>query len=165
MRDFRKLLVWRRAHALHIAIDVAARVVRRRAFANLKSQLTRAAESIPGNIVEGAGAATQREFARYLDIAIKSATETEYHLFAAADRGALPAAAANPLMAETVEVRRMLFGLRNRVLADERSEPPVPHPKENGELQAPRPLEDVELQAPRPLEDAAADSPARDSEL
>jgi four helix bundle protein len=118
MRDFRKLHVWRRAHALHIAIDAAGRQVRRREFANLRSQLIRAAESIPGNIVEGSGAATQREFARYLDIAIKSANETEYHLFAAAARGALPAAAADPLMAETVEVRRMLFGLRKRVLAD-----------------------------------------------
>jgi four helix bundle protein len=118
MRDFRKLLVWQRAHALHISIDVACRRVRRREFANLKSQLTRAAESIPSTVVEGSAAATQREFARYLDIAIKSANETEYHLLAAAERGALPSARSDPLMAETVEVRRMLFGLRKRVLAD-----------------------------------------------
>ena len=88
MRDFRKLLVWRRAHALHIAIDAACRGVRGRDFANLKSQLTRAAESVPAAVVEGCAAATQPEFGRYLDIAIKSANETEYHLLAAAERGA-----------------------------------------------------------------------------
>ena len=119
MRDFKNLLVWRRAHALHIAIDVACRRLRQKDFANLKSQLTRAAESIPAAVVEGAGAATQPEFARYLDIAIKSANETEYHLLAAAERGALPSDRADPLMAETVEVRRMLFGLRKRVIGDD----------------------------------------------
>ena len=119
MREFRKLIVWRRAHALNIAVDVACRPLRRREFANLRSQLTRAAESIPSNIAEGCAALTQREFARFLGIAIKSANETEYHLLAAIDRGALPQLAADPLMAEAVEVRKMLFGLRTRVLEDD----------------------------------------------
>ncbi len=118
MREFRKLFVWRRAHALHIAIDEACRRVRRRDFANLKTQLTRAAESIPANIVEGCAADTPRDFARYLGISIKSANETEYHLLSAGERGALRAADASALMAETVEVRKMMYGLRKRLLED-----------------------------------------------
>lgn len=42
--------------------------------------MIRAAESITTNIVEGCGAATRREFARFLDISIKSTSELEYQL-------------------------------------------------------------------------------------
>jgi four helix bundle protein len=40
--------------------------------AGARSQITRSSESIPTNIVEGCFAAIQNEFARYLDISIKS---------------------------------------------------------------------------------------------
>ena len=86
MQDFQKLLVWQRASALSLRIDVLLRQFPRREYVSLRAQLSRAADSIPANIVEGCGAATQREFARYLDIAIKSASETHHHLLAAADR-------------------------------------------------------------------------------
>ena len=42
----------------------------RAGFAHLRSQLTGAAASMPANIVEGCGAATNKEFARFLDISI-----------------------------------------------------------------------------------------------
>ena len=81
-------------------------------------QLARAAESIATNIVEGCGAASQKEFARYLDISIKSANETEHHLLTARDRGALPADRWASLSAEVIEIRRMSYGLRKKVLGD-----------------------------------------------
>lgn len=118
MRDFKQLQVWRRAHAMAVAIHEMLRGVSAREFASLKSQLGRAADSIASNIVEGCGAASQRDFARYLDIAIKSANETEYHLIAATDRGAVDAAEAAMLGAEVIEIRRMTYGLRKRILAE-----------------------------------------------
>ena len=76
MQDFRRLRVWR--HATALALNTR-RVVNRfpRGYAELKSQMVTSAESIVNTIVEGCGAATQREFARFLDISIKSATELE----------------------------------------------------------------------------------------
>ena len=106
-----------RAHALAIAVEESALRFPRRRFTTLVGQLTRSAESIAANIVEGSAAATQKEFARYLDIAIKSTSETQYHLLAARDRGALPAADWQPLNAEVIEIRRMTFGLRKRILS------------------------------------------------
>jgi four helix bundle protein len=117
MRSFENLAVWRRAHALAIAVEESALRFPRRRFTTLVGQLTRSAESIAANIVEGSAAATQKEFARYLDIAIKSTSETQYHLLAARDRGALPAADWQPLNAEVIEIRRMTFGLRKRILS------------------------------------------------
>ncbi len=101
-----------------IAIHELLRGVSARDFVSLKSQLSRAADSVPTNIVEGCGAASQRDFARYLDIAIKSANETEYHLISAADRGAVDSGESATLRAEVVEIRRMVYGLRKRVLSE-----------------------------------------------
>ena len=119
MRDYHRLEIWRRAHALAIAIHEAARAMRGNEFANLRSQLTRAADSIAGTIVEGSGAASNREFARYLDMTIKSASETEYHLLSARDRRVLVYRRWRTLSGEAVEIRRMTYAYRKQLLEDD----------------------------------------------
>jgi four helix bundle protein len=117
MRNFRRLDVWTRAHLLAIAVRRATRNFPRTGYADQKSQLVRAAESIPSNIVEGCAAATDKEFARYLDIAIKSTAEAEYRLQLALDNGVLDGRSWRTLTAEVVEIRKMLSGLRRTVLS------------------------------------------------
>jgi four helix bundle protein len=78
--------------------------------------MTNAAESIAFNIVEGCGSTSSKEFARFLDISIKSTCEIEYQLQLASDAALLPRSVWSPLSAETVEIRRMLCGLRRKVL-------------------------------------------------
>jgi four helix bundle protein len=116
VQDYRKLLVWARAHELALAIRRAVRRhFPRRGYAKLIDQLTRAAESVAENIVEGCGAATSKEFARFLDMAIKSANETEYELLLSRDCGVLPGREWRTLTEETTEIRKMTYGLRRRV--------------------------------------------------
>ena len=99
-----------------MAIHGVARELRGSELATLRSQLTRAADSIATNIVEGAGASSAREFARFLDISIKSASETEYHLLSARDRHVLSDERWRDLSIETVEIRRMTYAYRKRLL-------------------------------------------------
>ncbi|HWH52581.1 MAG TPA: four helix bundle protein [Gemmatimonadaceae bacterium] len=120
MRDYHRLEIWRRAHALAIAIHDTARDLRGNEFAALRSQLTRAADSVAATMVEGSGAATAREFARFLDMSIKSAAETEYHLLSARDRRALTDRRWQQLSAEVVQVRRMTHVYRKRLLEDDK---------------------------------------------
>lgn len=56
------------------------------------------------------------QFARYLDMSIKSASETEYHLLSARDRRALTHEKWRQLSDETVEIRRMIYAYRKRLL-------------------------------------------------
>jgi len=49
-------------------------------YASLRSQMMRAALSIPTNIVEGAGQKSRREFGRFIGFALNSTSELEYHL-------------------------------------------------------------------------------------
>ena len=78
--------------------------------------MIRAAESIAFNIVEGCGSASQKELARFLDISIKSASELEYQLVLARDYGVLGESAWKALGEGTIDIRRMLCGLRAKVL-------------------------------------------------
>lgn len=96
----------------------ATRDFHRAGAAPLKTQISRSAESIPNNIVEGCFAATQKEFARFLDISIKSTGEVEYQLQTARDYGVLGERNWNTLSEDTIEVRRMLVGLRKKILRD-----------------------------------------------
>ena len=76
--------------------------------------------SIPTNIVEGTGQEGAKEFGRFLAIALKSTSELEYHLILASDIRVISSSNFASLSTQTVEVRRMLYGLRNRVLASPR---------------------------------------------
>ncbi|MCR4339436.1 MAG: four helix bundle protein [Gemmatimonadaceae bacterium] len=118
VRDFRGLDVWRKAHALMLNVRRVTRDFHRARSGPLQSQITRSSEAIPNNIVEGCFAATQKEFARYLDISIKSSGETEYQLQQARDRGLLGMRDWRSMFAQTVEVRKMLIGLRKKILRD-----------------------------------------------
>ena len=116
MRDFHRLEIWRRAHALSVAIHDAVREMRGAEFATLRSQLTRAVDSIAANIVEGCGAATAKEFARFLDMSIKSNCEAEHHMLDARDRRGFRYGVWQKYSNETVEIRRMTYAYRKRVL-------------------------------------------------
>lgn len=116
MQDFRKLNVWHKAHALALNVRRVTKGFPRSGYTSQRSQITRAAESIPTNIVEGCFTSSQKEFARFLEISVKSAGEVEYQLQLAHDSGVLHRRNWQSLTADTVEVRRMLLGLRKSVL-------------------------------------------------
>ena len=133
MQDFRELRVWGRAHSFALDVGRAARAFPRTGYSELKSQIIRAADSIVSNIVEGAGAATRKEFARFLDISIKSASEVDYRLELARDNGVLPYRVWKQLALEVVEIRKMLFALRRAILrADHLSGKHSPPGRANG---------------------------------
>jgi four helix bundle protein len=79
--------------------------------------LSSARASIPTNIVEGTGQESAKEFGRFLSIAIKSSSELEYHLILAADLHIISKSDFASLTDQTIEVRKMLYALRTRVLA------------------------------------------------
>ncbi|MBA3580097.1 MAG: four helix bundle protein [Gemmatimonadaceae bacterium] len=117
MQDFRKLDVWHKAHALALDVRRVTRGFPRSGYTAQRSQILRAAESIPTNIVEGCFAASQKDFARFLEISIKSAGEVEYELQLAYDCGVLRYRNWKSLSADAVEVRRMTIGLRKKILS------------------------------------------------
>jgi four helix bundle protein len=120
MQNYRKLKVWEKAHALAVAVHTLTEQVPRKNNTELIDQLRRAALSVPANIVEGAGSATDKEFARFLKIAFSSANELEYHLQFAADTAIISQLIFSARQAEVIEIRKMLMGLIRRATGQPR---------------------------------------------
>ena len=112
MGDFKKLLVWRKAHALAINVHRIASKMRGPGMATLRNQMIRAALSIPTNIVEGHGQASLRNFARFLGYSLNSGAELEQHLLTARALIGMSESEFRSLMAGLIEVRKMIHGLR-----------------------------------------------------
>ena len=116
MYPFRKLAVWRRAHALALSVhEITERAYRGR-FVSLINQMRRASLSVAANISEGTGQVTAAQFARYLTISLGSARELDYHILVAKDLGLLSMSDYARLEARVDQVCRMLAVLRIRVV-------------------------------------------------
>lgn len=124
MQDFKKLKVWRKAHALALNAHRVAGKIRGASDVSLRSQLVRAAMSIPTNIVEGRAKESEREFGRFLRYALSSATELEYHLIAARDLELIREPDFLSLTTQVIEVRRMIHGLLNRMAKGDSKDAP-----------------------------------------
>ena len=123
MSDFKKLLVWQKAHAMALNAHRLAGRIRKSDHASLRNQIMRAALSVPANIVEGCGQESAKQFSRFLLIALNSTTELEYHFIAARDLNIVPKNDSLNLLSEVIEVRKMLHGLRRTLAARSASEP------------------------------------------
>jgi len=120
MRDFRKLNVWQRAHHLTLTLYEVTRRFPREELYGLTSQIRRSAASICANLAEGCGRGGEKEFRRYLLIALGSASELEYHLVLSADLDYFVPSVYEELNREVTGVKRMLAGLLNKLKADSR---------------------------------------------
>jgi four helix bundle protein len=115
MQNYRQLSVWRKAHAVALNIHRVSDAIPKKNNSGLVSQIRRAALSIPANIAEGCSRSSDLDFAKFIQVAIGSASELEYHIHFAADAGLIPRAEFAARHLEVVEVRRMLIGLLKKL--------------------------------------------------
>lgn len=115
MRDFRELKVWHKAHQLTLSVYRASTEFPTEERFGLTSQLRRAAAAIPANIAEGCGRSGQKELSRFLQIAMGSASELEYHLLLAHELDYLDS---HQLEEQAMEVKRMLASFIRKLTAD-----------------------------------------------
>jgi four helix bundle protein len=115
MKDFRKLKVWDKAHAVALEIYRRTNGFPREELYGITSQMRRASTSVAANIAEGYGRGGDGDFHRFLSTAAGSAVELEYFLLLARDLGMLNPRAYDSLQAQVVELQRMLSGLLRTV--------------------------------------------------
>ena len=108
MRQFRKLLVWQRSHQLVIEVYRTTSKFPYEERFGLISQLRRAASSIPSNIAEGCSRSRNKEFARFLEIALGSGYELEYQVLLSFELEYLDSEKHDSIQSKIVEVNKML---------------------------------------------------------
>ena len=77
----------------------------------LTRQMRRAAVSIPSNIAEGASRASEKDFARFLEMAVGSAFELETQLILATDLEYIKAEAIQDIMSELSMLQKQIHHL------------------------------------------------------
>ena len=118
MKDFRKLSVWGKAHSPVIEIYKITADFPKSELFGLTSQIRRAAASIPANIAEGCGRDGEADLARFLQIALGSASELEYHFLLARDLNLINDTNYDNLNIRVIELKRMLTSLIKKLRAD-----------------------------------------------
>jgi four helix bundle protein len=111
MQDFKNLDVWQKSHLLAVSAYRITAAFPKDELYGLISQIRRAAVSIPANIAEGCGREGHIEFGRFLQIAMGSAYELEYHFLLAYDLKFLSDKDHESLNNQVNEVRKMLIAL------------------------------------------------------
>ncbi len=108
MKDFRKLQIWVRSHGIALDVYRITQSFPKAEIYGIVRQMRRLASSIPTNIAEGSGRKTEKDFAGFLDNAIRFASEQEYQLLLAHDLNYLPSNAYKTTNDELIQIKRML---------------------------------------------------------
>ncbi len=118
MRDFRQLKVWEESHRLTLKVYEETKKFPKDELFGLTSQTRRASSSIPANIAEGCGRFTNKEYANFLQIALGSASELDYHLLLAKDLKYIEIEIYEDLFDKVDKVKRQLANLIRKVRSE-----------------------------------------------
>jgi four helix bundle protein len=108
VRDFRKLKIWERGNRLTLEVYEVTAAFPTEELYGLTSQMRRACAAIPANIAEGCGRGSNADLARFLRMALGSASELETHLLLARDLAFLKPRDHERLTKEVTELKHML---------------------------------------------------------
>ena len=110
-KDYHDLIVWQRGMVLTRNMYESSDFFPKEEMFGLKTQIRRAAVSVPANIAEGHGRLTDLQFRHFLGNARGSLSELQTELELARELGLVDAGKMSALLTQTHEVARLLNGL------------------------------------------------------
>lgn len=116
MFRFEQLEIWQLAISYTNHVYAITKRFPARETYSLVDQLRRSASSVAANIAEGSGSSSQKDFAHYLDIAIKSTYETVSHVRIAKDQGYLSDKELDELYEEADKLPRKIRAFKQSLL-------------------------------------------------
>jgi len=112
MHNFRKLDIWLKSMDLVVEIYQLTNTFPNNEKFGLSSQMNRSAVSIPSNIAEGSSRSSNKDFSRFLEIAVGSAYEVETQLLIASDLGFVNNEESEKIAGELNEIVKMIYRFR-----------------------------------------------------
>lgn len=110
--NFKELKVWQKSRVLAKNLFVLTRQYPKDERFEIVSQMRRAVVSIASNIAEGSGRNSNKEFRRFLDIALSSAYELETQIIISYDLEYIKGDEITVISNDIQEVQKMIFGFR-----------------------------------------------------
>lgn len=115
MRNFREYEVWKRTIQFIKRVYLFTNKLPNKERFNIISQIESAAVSISSNIAEGAARTSEKDFARFIEISLGSAFETENLLIIAKEVGYIDEAYFNSMIKDLQVIQKMLNNLYGRL--------------------------------------------------
>ncbi|MBI2901486.1 MAG: four helix bundle protein [Planctomycetes bacterium] len=128
---FEEIEAWTEARSLAKTVYEATRTDAFRADPDLRRQMRRAAVSAMANIAEGFDGGSNREFARFLRLARRSASELQSHLYLCMDQDYISGESFDSLYSHARKVKELIGGFL-RYLAS------APDPRNRGSSRSKR---------------------------
>ena len=110
--NFKELIVWQKSRVLVKNLFILTKKYPKDERYEIVSQMRRAAVSIPSNIAEGSGRNSNKDFRRFLDIAVSSAYELETQIIISSDLGYISEDEFNSITKDIYEVQKMIYGFK-----------------------------------------------------
>lgn len=115
MRNFKQLKIWQKGFAISVkAFKLVTTLSKEEKFV-IGLQLTKSAVSIPSNIAEGSSRLSEKDYCRFVEIALGSAFELETQLLIAKAANFGSRDLEEELLLEVDEEEKMLIGFMNQL--------------------------------------------------
>lgn len=115
MAAHRDLIVWKKGIELVKEVYLATQSYPQEELFGLTAQIRRCVVSIPSNIAEGCGRCSDKEFVRFLHIALGSAAELETQLIISRELSFLSSGKFENISTQNSEIIKMLTSLLKRL--------------------------------------------------
>jgi four helix bundle protein len=114
MRDFRQLHIWSLGKEIVKSVYLLIEALPLNEKYGISSQISRAAISIPSNIAEGCSRKSEKDTARFFEIALGSAYELETQLIIVKELGLNKEFVIDELIKMVIEEEKMIGAFINR---------------------------------------------------
>ncbi len=115
MHNYKEINAWQKARILVKEIYVLTESFPSSEKFGLTAQIQRAAISIPANIAEGSGRGSNKDFSRFLDIAIASSFELETEIILSYDLTFINEQNYNSILPKIQEIQKMLYSFQRQL--------------------------------------------------
>lgn len=115
MHNFKKLSIWTKSMDFVTDIYRTTNTFPATERFGLVSQLQRAVVSVPANIAEGSAKSSDKDFARFLEIALGSTFEVETELVVSFNLNYINAEQLNQLVDKISELQKMIIGFKEKL--------------------------------------------------
>jgi len=115
MHNFKELNSWKEAKELCVLIYKNVSIFPSSEIYGITSQIKRAVISIPSNIAEGAGRNTNKDFSRFIAIALGSSFELETQLIIANELNFMENETFQELVLKLNKIQRMLVNFQKHL--------------------------------------------------
>ena len=115
MHNYKELIIWQKARILVKDIYELTKTFPANEKYGIVSQIQRAVISIPTNIAEGSGRGSNKDFSRFLDIAIASAFELETEIILSFDLLFINEQNLNIILPKIQEVQKMIYSFKHQL--------------------------------------------------